>query len=34
LLKTKLPTVFTRRSKSGNDGSLLKIKENRRVVGG
>jgi len=27
LLETKLPTVFTRSSKSGNDGGLLEIKE-------
>jgi len=33
LLETKLPTIFTRTSKSGNDGSLLEIKEEELWVG-
>jgi hypothetical protein len=31
LLETKLPTVFTRISKGGSDGSLLKIKEKEEL---
>jgi hypothetical protein len=35
LVKTKLLTIFVRSSKSGNDGSLLELKEDdQRVVGG
>jgi hypothetical protein len=33
LLETKLLTIFTRSSKGGNDGSLLKIKEEELWVG-
>jgi hypothetical protein len=33
LVKTKLPTISTRSSKSGNDGSLLEIKEEELWVG-
>jgi hypothetical protein len=33
LIETKLPTVFTRSLKSGNDGSLLEIKEEELWVG-
>jgi hypothetical protein len=33
LIETKLPIVFARSSKSGNDGSLLEIKEEKLWVG-
>jgi len=33
MLETKLPIVFAKNSKSGNDGSLLEIKKEKLWVG-